>query len=178
MSDAMLEILDEAECRSAHRPGGIGRLVFAGRYDLTVLPVNYKLHDGAILFRTAQDGSTDEDLRTGIAHAEYRVAFEVDDFDPKRAKAGVCWFRARASSGFRRGTRRRSGGRRRAVARRRTRALHPHYPGPDHRPANPARARRSRGQRPQERTASNASHCLSRARPAGLHGSARPGDYR
>jgi hypothetical protein len=46
-----------------------------------VLPVNYKLHNGAILFRTIQDGATDEDLRTGIAHAEYRVAFEVDEFD-------------------------------------------------------------------------------------------------
>ncbi|MGH3302632.1 MAG: pyridoxamine 5'-phosphate oxidase family protein [Streptosporangiaceae bacterium] len=47
----------------------------------------YKLHDGAILFRTAQHGSTDEDLRTGIEPAEYRVAFEVDDFD-SAARAG------------------------------------------------------------------------------------------
>ena len=83
MPEAMLEILDEAECLRLIAPGGIGRLVFAGRFDLTVLPVNYKIHDGAILFRTAQDGNTEEDLRTGIAHAEYRVAFEVDDFDPQ-----------------------------------------------------------------------------------------------
>ena len=62
-------------------PGGIGRLVYAGRDDLTVLPVNYKLHNGAILFRTAQSGATDQDLRTEIAHAEYRVAFEVDNID-------------------------------------------------------------------------------------------------
>jgi nitroimidazol reductase NimA-like FMN-containing flavoprotein (pyridoxamine 5'-phosphate oxidase superfamily) len=81
MSDVVLETLDEAECRRLIAPGGIGRLVFAGRYDLTVLPVNYKLHDGAILFRTAHDNSTDEDLRTGIEHAEYRVAFEIDEFD-------------------------------------------------------------------------------------------------
>jgi nitroimidazol reductase NimA-like FMN-containing flavoprotein (pyridoxamine 5'-phosphate oxidase superfamily) len=81
MSDAVLEILEEAECLRLIAPGGIGRLVFAGRYDLTVLPVNYQLHSGAILFRTAGDNSTDEDLRTGIEHAEYRVAFEVDDFD-------------------------------------------------------------------------------------------------
>ena len=67
----MLEDLDEAECLRLIAPGGIGRLVFAGRFDLTVLPVNYKLHDGAILFRTTQHGATDEDLRTGIAHAEY-----------------------------------------------------------------------------------------------------------
>jgi nitroimidazol reductase NimA-like FMN-containing flavoprotein (pyridoxamine 5'-phosphate oxidase superfamily) len=81
MSDVVLETLDEAECLRLIAPGGIGRLAFAGRYDLTVLPVNYKMHAGAILFRTAQDNSTDEDLRTGIEHAEYRVAFEVDDFD-------------------------------------------------------------------------------------------------
>ena len=82
MSDVVLEELDEAECLRLIAPGGIGRLAFAGRYDLTVLPVNYQLHNGAILFRTAANSSTDEDLRTGIAHAEYRVAFEIDDFDP------------------------------------------------------------------------------------------------
>jgi nitroimidazol reductase NimA-like FMN-containing flavoprotein (pyridoxamine 5'-phosphate oxidase superfamily) len=81
MSDATLEILGEAECVRLISPGGIGRLVFAGRYDLTVLPVNFVLRDGAILFRTVEAGSTDEDLRTGIEHAEYRVAFEVDDID-------------------------------------------------------------------------------------------------
>jgi len=81
VSEVVLQTLDEADCRRLIEPGGIGRLVFSGRFDLTVLPVNYKFHDGAILFRTAADGSTEEDLRTGIAHAEYRVAFEVDDFD-------------------------------------------------------------------------------------------------
>jgi nitroimidazol reductase NimA-like FMN-containing flavoprotein (pyridoxamine 5'-phosphate oxidase superfamily) len=83
VSDATLEILDESECRRLIEPGGIGRLVFAGSYDLTVLPVNYKIHDGAILFRTAEDSTTQEDLRTGISHAEFRVAFEVDDYDAK-----------------------------------------------------------------------------------------------
>jgi len=81
VSDVVLEELDEGECLRLIAPGGIGRLAFAGRYDLTVLPVNYKLHKGAILFRTTPNSSTDEDLRTGIAHAEYRVAFEVDEFD-------------------------------------------------------------------------------------------------
>jgi nitroimidazol reductase NimA-like FMN-containing flavoprotein (pyridoxamine 5'-phosphate oxidase superfamily) len=84
MPDAVLETLDEADCLRLIEPGGIGRLVFAGQWDLTVLPVNYTMHDGAILFRTVQNSSTEEDLRTGIAHAEYRVAFEVDDFDIAR----------------------------------------------------------------------------------------------
>jgi nitroimidazol reductase NimA-like FMN-containing flavoprotein (pyridoxamine 5'-phosphate oxidase superfamily) len=81
VSDVVFEVLDEAECLRLIAPGGVGRLAFVGSYDLTVLPVNYKIHNGAILFRTAQHGSTDEDLRTGITRAEYRVAFEVDDFD-------------------------------------------------------------------------------------------------
>lgn len=81
MSETVLEKLDESECLRLISPGGIGRLVFAGRWGLTVLPVNYVLHDGAILFRTAEDSPTDEDLRSGIAHAEYRVAFEIDEFD-------------------------------------------------------------------------------------------------
>jgi nitroimidazol reductase NimA-like FMN-containing flavoprotein (pyridoxamine 5'-phosphate oxidase superfamily) len=76
------ERLDEAECLRLISPGGIGRLAYSGRFGLTVLPVTYKLHEGSIVFRTAQDSPTDTDLRTGIAGAEYKVAFEVDDIDP------------------------------------------------------------------------------------------------
>lgn len=76
-----LETLDEVECLRLISPGGIGRLAYEGRYGLTVMPVNYRLHDGAIVFRTAQDSPTGEDLQTGIAHAEYQVAFEIDDVD-------------------------------------------------------------------------------------------------
>jgi nitroimidazol reductase NimA-like FMN-containing flavoprotein (pyridoxamine 5'-phosphate oxidase superfamily) len=79
--ESVMEALDEAECMRLISPGGIGRIAYSGRFDLTVLPVNYKLHDGTIVFRTAQDGATGEDLRTGIANAEYKVAFEVDDLD-------------------------------------------------------------------------------------------------
>jgi nitroimidazol reductase NimA-like FMN-containing flavoprotein (pyridoxamine 5'-phosphate oxidase superfamily) len=79
---AILEALDETECLRLISPGGIGRIAFTGRYGLTVLPVNYRLHNGTIVFRTAQDSPTGEDLRTGIAHAEYQVAFEIDEIDP------------------------------------------------------------------------------------------------
>lgn len=78
---SVLEPLDEAECLRLISPGGIGRLAYTGRYGLTVLPVNYKLYNGSIMFRTSQNSPTDEDLRTGIAHAEYEVAFEIDDID-------------------------------------------------------------------------------------------------
>jgi nitroimidazol reductase NimA-like FMN-containing flavoprotein (pyridoxamine 5'-phosphate oxidase superfamily) len=78
-----METLDEAECLRLVPTQSIGRLAFVGSFDLTVQPVNFRLVDGAILFRTAQDSLTGEDLRTGIEHAEYKVAFEVDSFDEK-----------------------------------------------------------------------------------------------
>jgi nitroimidazol reductase NimA-like FMN-containing flavoprotein (pyridoxamine 5'-phosphate oxidase superfamily) len=80
---AIIETLGEAECLRLVSAGVVGRLAFTGSFDLTVLPVNYRLVKGAILFRTAQDSLTGEDLRTGIEAAEYKVAFEVDSFDEK-----------------------------------------------------------------------------------------------
>jgi nitroimidazol reductase NimA-like FMN-containing flavoprotein (pyridoxamine 5'-phosphate oxidase superfamily) len=76
------EPLDEATCLRLISPGGVGRLAYVGRYGPTVLPVNYAVHEGTIVFRTAHDSPTDEDLRTGIADAEYRVAFEIDELNP------------------------------------------------------------------------------------------------
>jgi nitroimidazol reductase NimA-like FMN-containing flavoprotein (pyridoxamine 5'-phosphate oxidase superfamily) len=76
------ERLDEAECLRLISPGGVGRLAYSGRFGPTVLPVNYKLHEGTIVFRTAHDSPTDEDLRTGIQGAEFKVAFEIDDINP------------------------------------------------------------------------------------------------
>jgi nitroimidazol reductase NimA-like FMN-containing flavoprotein (pyridoxamine 5'-phosphate oxidase superfamily) len=80
-SAGTLRELDEAECLQLISPGGVGRIAFTGRYGPTVLPVNYKLHQGDIVFRTEHDSATDEDLRTGIEDAAYRVAFEIDEFD-------------------------------------------------------------------------------------------------
>ena len=33
------------------------------------------------MFRTAENGPLDEDLRTGITDADYKVAFEIDSID-------------------------------------------------------------------------------------------------
>jgi nitroimidazol reductase NimA-like FMN-containing flavoprotein (pyridoxamine 5'-phosphate oxidase superfamily) len=81
MPDRMTEELGEAECLRLISPGGAGRIAYASRSGLAVLPVSYRLHDGAVVFRTAEHGPLDEDLRTGITGAEYRVAFEIDDID-------------------------------------------------------------------------------------------------
>jgi hypothetical protein len=87
MYDRKIEPLDEDECLRLISPGGIGRIAYQSRFGLAVLPVNYQLRDGAIVFRTAEHSPLDEDLRTGIADAEYKVAFEIDEFD-LTAKSG------------------------------------------------------------------------------------------
>ena len=79
--DPDVEPLDDGECLRLISPGGVGRLAYFGRVGLAVLPVSYKLDHGSIVFRTALDSPTDEDLRTGMAGAEYQVAFEVDHID-------------------------------------------------------------------------------------------------
>jgi nitroimidazol reductase NimA-like FMN-containing flavoprotein (pyridoxamine 5'-phosphate oxidase superfamily) len=75
------EQLDEAECLRLISPGGVGRIAYASRYGPVVVPVNYQLYEGTIVFRTGQDSSMDEDLRTGITDAEYKVAFEIDEIN-------------------------------------------------------------------------------------------------
>jgi len=50
-AQAIMEKLDEAECLRLVADGVIGRIAYVGQYDLTV------------------------------AHADYKVAFEVDRFD-------------------------------------------------------------------------------------------------
>lgn len=81
MPDRVINELDEDTCLQLISPGGIGRIAYTGRFGLAVLPVNYALRGGAIVFRTAEHGPLDEDLRTGIDGAEYKVAFEIDDID-------------------------------------------------------------------------------------------------
>ena len=79
MADRVIEELDEAESLRLIAAGGIGRIAYASRFGPAVLPVNYKWHDGAVVFRTTRHSALDEDLQTGIAGGEYKVAFEIDD---------------------------------------------------------------------------------------------------
>jgi hypothetical protein len=90
-AEPITEILDEQECLRLVSQGTIGRIAFVGQFDLTVLPVNYRLVDGAILFRTGEDSLTVGDLTTriGMRDAEYRVAFEVDHVDPETELAAA-----------------------------------------------------------------------------------------
>ena len=81
MADRVIEELDEAESLRLIAPGGIGRIAYSSRFGPAVLPVNYKWHNGAIVFRTTRHSALDEDLQTGIASGDYLVAFEIDEID-------------------------------------------------------------------------------------------------
>jgi len=81
-AESVVELLDEAECQRLIAAGGVGRIGYTGRFGPTVLPVNYVLHDETIVFRTGQHSPLGEDLRTGIEHAESKVAFEIDELSP------------------------------------------------------------------------------------------------
>ena len=91
----VLERLDEAECMELLPDGGMGRLVFNSRYGLTALPVAYKIDGGSIVLGT-WDPVFDEDLRTGIAYADYQVAVEVDQIDQQAHEGWIVLVRGAA----------------------------------------------------------------------------------
>src|ERR1700753_2842396 len=78
-----LEPLSEAECWDLLRGAGIGRVSYSGRYGPMILAIHFQAGDNAVYFRVSEHGPTGEDLRTGIAHADYRIAFQADEFDAR-----------------------------------------------------------------------------------------------
>ncbi|MFF4412029.1 pyridoxamine 5'-phosphate oxidase family protein [Streptosporangium sp. NPDC001559] len=73
--------LGPEECMRLIAPGGVGRVAFDEPEGPAVLPVNYAVHNGVVVFRTAFGGPLDDGLRTGVRGAEFKVAFEVDRID-------------------------------------------------------------------------------------------------
>jgi nitroimidazol reductase NimA-like FMN-containing flavoprotein (pyridoxamine 5'-phosphate oxidase superfamily) len=84
----VVERLSAAECMELLASVGLGRLVYDSRYGPIALPVVYMI-DGESIVLTTWDPVIDEDLRTGIANAEYEVAVEADQSDVE-AREG--WF--------------------------------------------------------------------------------------
>jgi nitroimidazol reductase NimA-like FMN-containing flavoprotein (pyridoxamine 5'-phosphate oxidase superfamily) len=76
-----LEPFGESESWQLISAGGVGRIGYSGRYGPTILPVNFVVLDKVIYFRTARHSTMEQDLRTGIAHADYKVAFQIDHYD-------------------------------------------------------------------------------------------------
>ncbi|MDX2296443.1 MULTISPECIES: helix-turn-helix domain-containing protein [Streptomyces] len=71
-----MEEIGEAECWELLDDHGVGRVAVEGRDGLMVVPVNYQVVDGQIVFLTAADSSL---ARTAASGAE--VAFEEDRLD-------------------------------------------------------------------------------------------------
>jgi nitroimidazol reductase NimA-like FMN-containing flavoprotein (pyridoxamine 5'-phosphate oxidase superfamily) len=91
----VLERLGEAECMELLARGDTGRLVFNSRYGPTALPVVYKI-DGRSLVLGTWDPVFDEDLRTGIEHADYHVAVEADHINLEAREGWIVLVRGAA----------------------------------------------------------------------------------
>jgi nitroimidazol reductase NimA-like FMN-containing flavoprotein (pyridoxamine 5'-phosphate oxidase superfamily) len=92
----VLELLTDAECMELLADGGIGRLAYTSRYGPTALPVMYKINAGSIVLGTWDPALFDEDLRTGIEHADYQVAMEADQFDVEEREGWIVLVRGAA----------------------------------------------------------------------------------
>jgi hypothetical protein len=92
----VLAPLSEAECMQLLDNGGVGRLVYNSRYGPTALPTVYKIDGESIVLGTWDPALFDEDLRTGIAHAEYQVAVEADQLDPETREGWIVLVRGAA----------------------------------------------------------------------------------
>ena len=76
--------------------GGLGRLVYNSRYGPTALPTVYRIDGESIVLGTWDPALFDEDLRTGIAHAEYQVAVEADQIDLEAREGWIVLVRGAA----------------------------------------------------------------------------------
>ena len=92
----VLEPLDEAECMRLLASGGLGRLVYNSRYGPTAVPTVYRVEDDSVVLGTWDPALFDEDLRTGIAHAEYQVAVEADQLDLEAREGWIVLVRGAA----------------------------------------------------------------------------------
>ncbi|XVQ09134.1 pyridoxamine 5'-phosphate oxidase family protein [Spirillospora sp. CA-255316] len=80
----VLEELDREQCLALIAPGGVGRVAFDDGEGPTVIPVNYAVDAGAVVFRTSLEGRLHQSLATALTGAAVRIAFEVDSIDPER----------------------------------------------------------------------------------------------
>jgi hypothetical protein len=81
VDSAGLEVLSPSNCLALAGTVPIGRIVFTDRALPAVQPVNFVLHDGCVIIRTA------EGTKLATALPDTIVAFEIDDYDA-RAQSG------------------------------------------------------------------------------------------
>jgi nitroimidazol reductase NimA-like FMN-containing flavoprotein (pyridoxamine 5'-phosphate oxidase superfamily) len=80
----VVERIDDAESMQLLRTERIGHLAYDSRYGPFAVPLEYEVVEDSIVFLTYGPFFTEQDLRTGIARAEYHVHVEVDHLDPER----------------------------------------------------------------------------------------------
>lgn len=71
----VLAPLDHSDCHTLISPGGVGRVVFAAPRGPVALPVNFRMLDGDVVFKTAPMPALASALERGT------VSFEVDRID-------------------------------------------------------------------------------------------------
>ncbi|MFI6515903.1 pyridoxamine 5'-phosphate oxidase family protein [Spirillospora sp. NPDC050679] len=81
MDKPVLEELDRAESLRLVAGTTVGRVAFDDGEGPAIIPVNYVVDGGALLFRTTVGGRLTQNLSTRLAGAEVRIAFEVDSLD-------------------------------------------------------------------------------------------------
>ncbi len=88
----VLEELEAEECRRLLEQGGVGRVVFTDDRGPVALPVNFRLLDGEVVFRTANDGV----VARAVGRRDTPIGFEVDHVDDALAEGWSVLIRGRA----------------------------------------------------------------------------------
>jgi nitroimidazol reductase NimA-like FMN-containing flavoprotein (pyridoxamine 5'-phosphate oxidase superfamily) len=70
-----MEVLTRSECDELLSTTSVGRVAFVSDGDLVILPVNFRLFEGTIVFRSSAGSKLEAAARWA------RVAFEVDGWD-------------------------------------------------------------------------------------------------
>lgn len=73
---AGLEVLSYEQCVDRLQHSQVGRLAFVADGEVQIFPVNFRWHDGAVIFRTAPGTKLD------AAFFKKTASFEVDGWDP------------------------------------------------------------------------------------------------
>jgi nitroimidazol reductase NimA-like FMN-containing flavoprotein (pyridoxamine 5'-phosphate oxidase superfamily) len=73
--DPVLTKIDRDQCEALLQSGGVGRVAFRAPEQLVVFPVNFRVLDGDVVFRSGHDGSV------GQLSPDEPVSFEVDHID-------------------------------------------------------------------------------------------------
>ena len=77
-----MQILSAEECWDLLRGEPVGRLAVAVAGEVDIFPINYVVHEGALVFKTA------EGSKLAALAANSRVSFEIDGYS---ADSGEAW---------------------------------------------------------------------------------------